>query len=50
MAERKILVALDGSEHASYAEQWAFSNLIRAGDHVELAFVAVPPSVPDVRF
>ncbi|GAQ86184.1 universal stress protein family protein [Klebsormidium nitens] len=39
-AQRHIVIALDSSDHAKYALDWAIENVIRSGDNVVLLSVA----------
>lgn len=40
---RKIVVAIDSSEHSLLAARWASANLIRNGDDLHLVSICTPP-------
>lgn len=40
MGDRKIILAVDGSEQADYAFDWYLNNVNRPGDHVVLTHAA----------
>uniref|UniRef100_A0A1I8GT58 Usp domain-containing protein n=1 Tax=Macrostomum lignano TaxID=282301 RepID=A0A1I8GT58_9PLAT len=46
MSGRKILIPLDGSQHAEAAYQWYLDNIRRDGDSLVIAHILEPPSLP----